>query len=113
MTQATTPRPTRGATIAVTSRWSWFALPRGLGRRAAWNRSPAESPSTAHPNATSISYRRKCEFDQKDLEQKGIDAGSEEMIGTFGRREDALRELALEKAKRDLVENNGRDSSGR
>jgi hypothetical protein len=43
----------------------------------------------------------------EDLEQKGINAGSEEMIGTFDRHEDALRELALEKAKRDLVENNG------
>jgi hypothetical protein len=43
----------------------------------------------------------------EDLEQKGIEVGSEEMIRTFHRHEDALRELALEKAKRELVKSDG------
>lgn len=43
----------------------------------------------------------------EDLEEKEIEAGSDEMIEAFHRRNDDLRELALEKARRDLVESDG------
>jgi hypothetical protein len=43
----------------------------------------------------------------EDIEQRGLPAGSEQMVEAFHRHEDLLRRLALEKAKRDLVETDG------
>jgi hypothetical protein len=43
----------------------------------------------------------------EDLEQRGLPAGSEQMVEAFHRHEDLLRRLALEKARRDLIESDG------
>jgi hypothetical protein len=43
----------------------------------------------------------------EDLEQRGIEMGSDEMIEAFHRHKDDLRELALEKARWGLVESEG------
>ncbi|AND87297.1 blr1673 [Bradyrhizobium diazoefficiens USDA 110] len=43
----------------------------------------------------------------EDIEERGLRPGSEEMVQAFDRHKDLLRRLALEKAKRDLVERDG------